>query len=343
MTVLSNLCQAVRVADSPLLITGGGSRVYPYASLSDLKELSLSSYSGIIEYFPEELVVRVKSGTRLDELIASLSEQGQMLGSEPPAHSELSTIGGAVAAGLSGSRRPYCGATRDFVLGVGLILKAGDYAEFGGQVMKNVAGYDVARLVCGSFGILGPIADISLKVLPKPEVERMVVLEMSLESAFGLMSRLRHRVSGVSACAYHEGRLRVRVSGRETAVQREVAQLGGDLSEDGFWRDLDSLQLAIFQGRDVWCLSTDPQEPVVPEFQLLDWGFARRWMFDPQEDPRKGYRGVGHWTRVRCPEGAFDAEVFQPVSQVQLDLMRSLKQAFDPEGVFNPNRLYQGV
>ncbi len=343
MTELEEICDIVSRAESPLRISGGNSRVYPYDDLAEYPALSLSGYDGVIDYHPEELVVRVKSGTRIKTLVKLLEEQHQILGSEAPAHGEHSTIGGAVAAGLSGSRRPYTGSTRDFVLGVGMILASGEYAEFGGQVMKNVAGYDVARLVCGSFGVLGPITDISLKVLPKPEIERTLLQETSLQAATDLLTRLNRRVSGLTAAAYSDGLLRLRFSGQAKAVEREISHLGGDNDTHDFWHDLDSLRLPLFQGRDVWCLSTDPREPVSSGFSLLDWGFARRWLIDPEEDPRKDYRGSGHWTRVSSPSEIFPADVFHPVSEIQLQLMRSLKRTFDPSGIFNPGRLYKGV
>ena len=335
MIELDTLCRAVGDSSGPLHIRGGSSRRFPLPQIRDAQAVDMAGYQGIIDYYPEELVVRVRAGTRLKELLALLDEQGQMLASEPPVHGESSTVGGMVAAGLSGSRRPYGAAIKDLMLGVGLILNDGTYAEFGGQVMKNVAGYDVSRLVCGSFGSLGPIADVSLKVVPKPECEMTTLLEVDGESAQVLTRDLRRQGAGLSASCYLQGKLLLRYSGSEGRVSGAIQEIGGDVVADEPWGKLDSQDLAAFTGAEVWRLSTDPAEPLAADVAVADWGFGQRWLVDPSYDPRQGYEGAGYWTRVRGSKGK-DIPVFQPLPELQGNLVARLKQAFDPDGRFNP-------
>lgn len=347
MDALQDILDAVRQASAsrmPVTITGGGSRpCRPANAVSTGREVSMTDHTGIMEYHPEELVVRVRAGTRLTELIEQLTAEGQMLACDPPVHGDASTVGGLVASGLSGSRRPYAGAIRDAVLGTGVILQDGTYAEFGGQVMKNVAGYDVSRLVCGSWGILGPIADISLKVLPLPEAEESVMLALTAEEAKSLIAELIHRVSGLSASCYLGGRLALRFSGSESVVKEELDKIGGEPVDNDFWSRLDTQDLDAFEAGDIWRLSTHTTEVSDRDYAVCDWGFAQRWLIAPESDPRENYDGTGHWTRVRTADSAFDAETFHPLPAAQMQLMQRIKAAFDPHGIFNPGRMYPGL
>jgi glycolate oxidase FAD binding subunit len=347
VTSVDQFAELVRTAiasNQALTICGGGTRPFPGDSKASI-ELHMSGYAGVVDYRPEELVVRARSGTRLTDLKTLLGAEGQMLVSDPPVHGKTSTIGGLIATGVSGSRRPYAGAIRDAVLGVSLLLQDATQAEFGGQVMKNVAGYDVSRLVCGSFGMLGPILDVSLKVAPKPEMEASVSLECSPMRAKEIIEKLTRRVSGISASCYLEGQLRLRFSGSETAVTKEISGQGGESIGNGFWAELDNQTLAsLVATKDLWRLSTDPSEPFSEErFPIADWGFGQRWLLDPEVNPRDSYGGVGHWTRVRRSEAAFSAETFHPLSPLQMRLMRRVKSAFDSEGLFNPGCMYPGL
>ncbi|MEM7260098.1 MAG: FAD-binding protein, partial [Pseudomonadota bacterium] len=215
----------------PIAIVGGGTRCFlgNAASASEsLHEIDAAGYAGVLDYHPAELTLRAKAGTRISELKDLVAAEGQMLAFDPPAYGDASTLGGVVASGMSGSRRPYAGAVRDFVLGTGLVLHTGEYLEFGGQVMKNVAGYDVSRLVCGSFGIFGVIADVSLKVLPRPETEQSMLLELAQPGAQKLVAEIGARMSCLSASAYFGDALRLRLSGTESAVKADREAIGGD-------------------------------------------------------------------------------------------------------------------
>lgn len=328
---------------SPLQIKGAGTKGFLGHVAKGLQVLTTEYYSGVLEYHPAELIVRVKAGTPVNTLNSLLRSEGQMLAFEPPAHEAASTIGGVVSAGLSGSARPYRGAARDYLLGVGLVLHDGAYCEFGGQVMKNVAGYDVSRLVCGAYGTLGLLADLSLKVMPAPQLEKTITRECSRDVARETVKLLSNRVSPLSASCYSDDTLRIRLSGNEQTVKATEKMLEGSEGDNAFWHLLDSHALPVFQNAaDVWRLSTDADEPLFDyDFSILDWGFAQRWLFDPKSDPRDGYEGNGHWTRVRHDKDRFEAEAFQPLSALELALHRRLKSTFDPGGIFNPGRMYR--
>ena len=328
---------------SPIQIKGGGTKGFLGYVDEGLQVLTTQCYAGVLDYHPAELIVRVKAGTPVGTLDNLLRSEGQMLAFDPPAHDATSTIGGVVSAGLSGSARPYRGAARDHLLGAGMVLHDGAYCEFGGQVMKNVAGYDVSRLVCGAYGTLGLLADLSLKVVPAPELEKTITRECSSDVARETVKLLCNRVSSLSASCYSGGTLSVRLSGNEQAVKATEEMLEGNLGDNAFWAQLDAQALPAFQNAvDVWRLSTDADEPLFDyDFAILDWGFAQRWLFDPKSDPRVGYAGSGHWTRVRHDKDRFEAEVFQPLSALEFALHRRLKSTFDPGGIFNPGRMYR--
>lgn len=338
--ISAHIC-AARQQGKSLRIIGGNSKAFLGEPVSAEDVLDVSRYAGVIDYRPEELMLRAKAGTRIETLNALLLEAGQKLSFEPPVHASSATLGGLVSAGLSGSSRPWAGALRDHVLGVGLILQDGAYREFGGQVMKNVAGYDVSRLVCGAHGTLGVIADISLKVLPAPISVHTTRLQLGLDAARKLVSQLRHEVSPLSASCYASNELTLRFSGSETAVEETSQSVGGEPVDNGFWQALDTQQLDLFlQAKDVWRLSTHPDEPMFDQnFAVMDWAFGQRWLLDPARNPRVDYPGHGHWTRWRVDPDGFDAPVFQPLGAVSLPLHQRLKQAFDEHRLFNPGRL----
>ena len=346
MEGIDAFAEAIKKAGSygtPIEIRGGGTKDFLGYVAEGLQVLTTECYSGVLDYHPAELIVRVKAGTPVGTLNNLLRSEGQRLAFDPPEHDATSTIGGVVSSGLSGSSRPYRGAARDHLLGVGMVLHDGAYCEFGGQVMKNVAGYDVSRLVCGAYGTLGLLADLSLKVVPAPELEKTIILECSRNAAFETIKLLSDRVSPLSASCYSGGILSVRLSGTEHLVKATEETLKGTQGDNSFWGQLDAQALPDFQNAsDVWRLSADADESLFDyDFSVLDWGFAQRWLLDPKSDPRDGYAGTGHWTRVRHSKDRFSAEAFQPLSALELALHRRLKSTFDPGGVFNPGRMYR--
>ncbi len=339
ITTISEQIAAANGVQQPLRIVGGDSKRHLGVINPEHQVLAISEYSGIIDYHPAELVIRAKAGTPLVEINQVLAAEGQMLAFEPPIHDEASTIGGVVAAGLSGSRRPFAGALRDHTLGVGLVLFDGAYREFGGQVMKNVAGYDVSRLVCGAYGMLGVIADVSLKVLPQPECERTLKLDLSITEAQQTVSRLMTSVSPLSAACFHNDCLMLRLSGIEVDVDEVTGQLDGAKVDEAFWPAFDAQRHDLFGGaQEIWRLSTDRLAPLDANIVAADWGFAQRWVIDPEVSPITRYEGPGHWQCMR--QGGQVPEPFQPLSAPLLHLHQQLKRVFDPNGIFNPARMY---
>jgi len=343
---LQEIVKASAAQSQALRIVGGNTRAFLGELLTaETVDLNLADHTGVISYRPEELMLRVRAGTTLAEIESLLAAEGQMLAFEPPAYGEHSTIGGTVATGLSGPRRPYGGAVRDAVLGVGLILQDGTYAEFGGQVMKNVAGYDVSRLVCGAFGMLGPVVDATFKVLPKPQKEASICIARTAEEAQLLCQQLLQRVSGLSATYYEAGRLTLRFSGSHQLVDQELAQLDGETVDNVWWAEVGNQTLASFgAAAEVWRLSTRPDEPLSSSpWHVSDWGFGQRWLLDPETDPRATYRGSGHWTRHRSRNPDASQPVFEPLPAVHEQITQRLKAAFDSAGLFNPGRMYPGI
>src|SRR5246127_4608955 len=224
-----------------LRLKGAGTKDFYGESLAG-EVLELTAYRGITDYEPSELVIPARGGTALSEIEAALGARDQFLAFEPPAFGADPTIGGVIAAGLSGPRRAYAGAARGFVLGAKLLSADGEILRFGGQVMKNVAGFDVSRLLCGSLGILGILTEVSLKVLPRPRVEETRRLELSAGEAVATLNRWAALPLPLSGAAWSQGGAWVRLSGAPAAVRAAREQIGGDpvaaSLADRFWSDL---------------------------------------------------------------------------------------------------------
>ena len=337
--------RAAADAKQPLNIRGGGSKTF-YGNLSSGETLDVNAYRGIIEYEPTELVITARAGTPLADIEAALREKGQMLGFEPPHFSPASTLGGCIAAGLSGPRRAYAGSARDYVLGLRLLDGRGTDLRFGGQVMKNVAGYDVSRLITGSLGTLGVILEVSLKTLPLPPSQMTLCREQTQAEALGLMNEWAGKPLPITATCHVDGRLYVRLAGATPAVHSAAAKLGGDTVADGaaFWRDLRDQRHAYFAGETtLWRLSLSSTAPELqlPGAQLIEWGGALRWLRSDGDamSIRKAARsGDGHATRFRGGDPRTGA--FHPLPSAMLKLHTRVKLAMDPAGIFNPGRLY---
>jgi glycolate oxidase FAD binding subunit len=344
---IAGLCERVResaAAKSALRIRGGGSKDF-YGQAAAGESVDVAPYAGIVAYEPKELVVTVRAGTRLAELEAALAAERQMLPFEPPHFGEGATIGGAVASGLSGPRRPYAGSVRDFVLGTRVVNGKGEDLSFGGRVIKNVAGYDVSRLMTGALGTLGVITEISFKVLPRPAAEMTLAFEMDEEQATEHANRWAGQPLPLSATAWQEGRLRVRLSGAATAVAAAKAKMGGEEIDAGsYWRELREQRLPFFSsGRPLWRLSVPqtaaPIKTAHP--QLVEWGGGLRWVsgdLDVMTIRSTTERLGGHATLFRGGDKSIG--VFHPLQPALLKIHRRLKEAFDPARILNPGRMY---
>lgn len=334
---------------TPLHIHGGGTKAF-YGRPVEGAPLDTRGHRGIVSYDPTELVITARAGTPLAELEAALDAADQMLACEPPHFGPGATVGGMVAAGLSGPRRPWVGSVRDFVLGCRVITGAGKHLRFGGEVMKNVAGYDVSRLVAGSLGTLGILLEVSLKVLPRPLDEATLRFELDEASALRRLNEWGGQPLPVSASLWSEGVLHLRLSGAEAAVRAAIARLGGEVLDEAgssaLWtavREQSATTFALTADEVLWRLSLPSTAPALelPGRQTVEWGGALRWLASTGDAAPIRARAAqlgGHAAAFRG--GDRKGEVFQPLSAPLATVHRRLKQAFDPAGIFNPGRLY---
>lgn len=340
---------AAAAEQTPLCVIGGGTKTF-YGREPKGKALPIGGHRGIISYEPTELVITARAGTPLTEIESLLAEQGQMLAFEPPHFGSNATLGGAIASGLSGPRRPYAGAVRDTVLGVSLINGKGEMLRFGGEVMKNVAGYDLSRLMAGSLGTLGVLLAISCKVLPRPAREITLFQERDEDTAIRLFHDWARQPLPLSACAFEGERLYARLSGSDEAVRAGYNQIGGDVlsNSDGFWESVREQTHDFFQGgqQPLWRWSVPPATPAgtLPGQWKLDWGGAQRWLYSelPAAHIRRAAeKAGGHAALFRG--GDRRSEVFHPLPPALMALHRRLKRTFDPSGILNPGRMYRDL
>lgn len=352
--------RAAHASGSPLILQGGGSKGF-YGNADEGEVLSTRGLAGIVDYQPKELVLTARAGTPLADIEALLAGHGQMLAFEPPHYGEFplagrsgnapdalrtirATLGGAIAAGLSGPRRPYAGAVRDFVLGVRLIDGTGQPLRFGGRVIKNVAGYDVSRLMAGALGTLGLITEVSLKVLPRPAEEISLQFELDEATAIRRMNEWAGLPLPLSATSWHAGVLTVRLSGAPSAVRAAQAKLGGEVLKEAaaFWQRLRDQTTPFFDKRPLWRLAVRPSVGPLElgDAQWIEWGGAVRWLASdlPAAVLREAARSCGgHATLFR---GNAPADgVFTPLPPALYRVHRALKQRFDPKGILNRGRL----
>ena len=340
---LASQVEAVAAAGGQVRIVGNGSKAF-YGRQVDAVPLEVGLHRGVIDYDPAELVITLRSGCRLAEIVDLLRENRQMLAFDPPDFDGQATVGGMLASGLAGPRRAYAGAVRDFVLGVKMIDGRGDLQRFGGRVIKNVAGFDVARLMVGAQGTLGVLLEASLRVVPIPETELTLAFEHpGADAHIRWVNELAGRPLPISASMWCSGVSRIRLSGSEQGVGQAARELGGDAVDDG-WRDLTEQQHEFFSGEDPLTRVSLP--PTVDDLgtedaQLIEWGGAQRW-----------YRGAIDLAALRGQVEARggsvcayrnhpdDEPVFHPLPEAMLKLQRNIKSSFDPAGIFNPGRIY---
>ena len=333
-------------AGEPQVIRGGGTKSF-LGRRTNGKELDVDGHRGILNYEPTELVISARGGTPLKEVETSLHEHGQMLAFEPPHFGPNATLGGTLAAGVSGPRRPYAGAARDFVLGAQVLNGRAEVLRFGGEVMKNVAGYDLSRLMVGAFGTLGIVLEASLKVLPQPTEECTLSKQCTAENALEQINQWAAKPFPLSGTCFDGGVLYLRLSGSSAAVRAARTEIGGDVVSDGprYWETLREHEHPFFQdSKPLWRVAVPRETPPLPLAGkwLLDWGGTQRWLLSEQDADtirRVASQAGGHATLFRGSKGT--EEVFQPLSAGLLRLHRNLKSAFDPHGIMNPGRMYQ--
>jgi glycolate oxidase FAD binding subunit len=326
-----------------LSIHGGNSKgFYGYPAQSE--PLDISGHRGVVEYDPGELVMTCRAGSRLSEIREILRENGQHFPFEPPGFGDAATIGGTVACGFSGPARPWKGSLRDYLLGVKMVNGAAEVVQYGGQVMKNVAGYDLSRLLAGSMGTLGVLLETSFKVLPLPARELTLEFHCSQHQAIEKVNRWSGRPLPLSGAYWFEDCLRVRLSGAESEVARAASGLKPDLmgEHSECWLDLREHTLPFFStAGNLWRLSVPPATgPLdIDGDCLLDWGGAQRWYCTamPTDQIRElAAKAGGHATLFRGDE---DGEKFHPLAPALALMQTRIRQALDPNGVFNPGRM----
>lgn len=331
---------------TPLSIRGGNSKRF-YGRPARGEPVSLAEHRGIVNYEPAELVITARCGTPLQEVENLLAAHGQMLAFEPPHFGAEATLGGTIACGISGPRRPYAGAVRDHLLGIRCLSGEGRLLRFGGEVVKNVAGFDAFRLMAGALGTLGVLLEASFKVLPRPEHTVTLAFECKLREALGKFNDWHRAPLPISAGAADDTRLYVRLEGSTEGVRSARDRLGGEILPEGtaFWDALREHRHPFFTDNEpLWRLSLPPATPplsIVGRW-LIDWGGAQRWLktaLPPKLIRETATRNGGHAQLYRG--GERDGAVFHPLPAPLLDLHKNLKQAFDPRGILNPQRMYR--
>jgi glycolate oxidase FAD binding subunit len=329
---------------APLRIGGGDTKDFLGRAVEG-EALVVASHRGVLRHDPAELVITARAGTPLAEVEARLAEHGQRLAFEPPHFGAGATLGGTVACGLAGPARAWSGPLRDYVLGARVLTGDGRALRFGGEVMKNVAGYDVARLLAGSFGVLGVLLEVSLKVLPRPLGQRTLALEMDEARALERLAELGRGALPLSAGSWVEGRLYLRFDGSEATLDAIEQRVGGEVVAGSreLWTSLREQTHPFFAGgQALWRCTVPAQAPPLPlaKTTLIEWNGLQRWyrcepgalVFDVAA------AAGGHATLFRhAPPGA---EVFAPLAAPIMRLHRELKRVFDPAGILNPGRMY---
>ncbi|NLR76067.1 glycolate oxidase subunit GlcE [Leeia aquatica] len=334
-------------AGQPLAIRGGGSHAGQLPAPGPGHTLQVSDYQGIVQHDPAELVITVRAGTPIAVVNAHLAQHQQMLAHEPPEHDGQATVGGMVATASAGPRRVYRGPVRDQLLGAQLIDGRGELLRFGGRVMKNVAGFDISRMLAGSRGSLGVLTELTFRVWPLPEEERTLVFAAHEQEAITWLNQWAGQPLPLSGSAWQDGQLWIRLSGHSASVTAAHRLLGGGLDEAPPWSALREQHFArqtLSTGEALWRLSVPPTAPplALPGLTLLEWGGGLRWLKAPLSAEaiiRQRVQALGGHCQCWRAEGA-PQQVFDPLPAPLLALQQRIKARFDPAGVFNPGLFY---
>ncbi len=334
---------------TPLSIHGSGSHGFLLGDFAEERRLELAGHRGILDYQPTELTIKARAGTPLSELRAALAEGRQRLATDFPQPGGQTTLGGALAIGQTGPARPFRGAIRDSVLGVALLGTEGELLQFGGQVMKNVAGYDVSRLLCGSRGALGAMLEITLKVMPLPELCVTLAFDEDEDRAIHDMNRLAGKPLPLTAAAWIDGRMLLRLEGSAAGVEAAAAELlrerDGERLEpeaaDALWHGLERYEHEFFRGdTPIWRVIVPPTAPKLEletdHRSLIDWAGGQRWLRAGELSPAdfEQVRNAGGY--IEAFRGSRPAEPGELMTPLQRKLHRRVKKAFDPLNLFNP-------
>ena len=339
---------------SPLYIHGGNSKLF-YGNTVDAQAVDVSKHTGVISYDPTELCITVRAGTLLSDIEKLLASRNQILPFEPPQYSPQATIGGAIASGISGPRRAYTGSVRDAILGVKIINGEGEIVSFGGQVMKNVAGYDLSRMMVRSQGTLGLILEVSVRLLPKPKKEITVSFDATQDLALKYFQSSRTQQLSITASAWFNDQAYLRLSGSEQSLADKLKNVVSQTeskpieNSEQFWSDIRDHKHHFFGRTDkpLWRLSLPPAAEEITQFgenQFIEWGGAQRWVstntpaniIHSTANSRNGYATLFQGDIPETP-------CFPKLDDALMKLHKQLKHNMDPHGIFNPSRMYQGV
>lgn len=352
-TALVERVESAYHSGQALNICGASSKSF-YGGVPGGLEFSVKGNQGIIDYDPAELVIVARAGSRLTDIQSTLAEKGQMLGFEPPFADQGATLGGAIASGLTGACRPYRGGVRDYLLGTKIINGKGQIAQFGGRVMKNVAGFDLFRPMAGAMGTLGVLLEVSLRVIPIPEQE--LSFEFAVEKEADVVKALCNfgkQLPSLSAAGWFQGLARIRLSGSRLAVNRDAALLRESYTavemDASYWQAINHFDHSYFKQLDpqhcIVAIDLAPATPPIdiPGEQLIDWGGARRYLKTPLsiESIRQVVATLGGSATLLL--GGDRSAFFQPLDPGLMALHRRFKKSFDPKGILNPGRLYTGL
>jgi len=340
--------------NSPIYIHGGNSKLF-FGNIVNATPLDVSKHTGIISYDPTELCITVRAGTLLSDIEKALDAENQILPFEPPQYTSNATIGGALAAGISGPRRAYTGSVRDAILGVKIINGEGEIVNFGGQVMKNVAGYDLSRMMVRSQGTLGVILEASIRLLPKPKNEITVCLEGSHSFALNYFQTSRVQQLPITASAWFNDQTFLRLSGSEKSLAYQLKKIVKENNATPvenpahFWSDIRDHKHHFFGRTDkpLWRLSLPPASDEIVQIndnQLIEWGGAQRWVntntpaniVHSSANSRNGYATLFQGDIPETP-------CFPKLDENLMKLHKQLKKNMDPRGIFNPGRIYSGL
>jgi len=337
---------------TPLNIIGGNSKSW-YGRQASGADFNVAGHNGIINYQPTEMIVTARAGTTLSTLALALDEYQQRLSFDPPYFGKGATLGGTIACNFSGPRRPYGGSARDMVLGCTMLNGKGEILRFGGEVMKNVAGFDVSRLMAGSLGTLGVLLDISLKLTPHRQSEKTVVIPASLHESIAMMNHWASSPLPITAMCADGQQVYFRICGTASSVQRSMNEIGGRIDEAGlmFWKTMREHQTSFFTNdRPLYRLSVPAAAPfavlegTVEADWLIGWGGAQRWLKSdlPLDQVQAFAKDIGGYATL-FRGGSREGEVFAPLAPALMALHRQVKKGFDPHGILNPQRMYKDL
>ena len=338
-----SIMRANKEKKSIRFIGGDSKKFFGYDIIGD--EFKTSDYSGVVDYDPKELIITAKCGTKISEIMSLLKQHNQFLPFDPPIFSSESTLGGIISSGFSGPSRAYYGSVKDFVLGNKIMNNSGEILNFGGRVMKNVAGFDVSRLMVGSFGTLGLILETSLKVLPKPNNEITLIFEKNEKDSIQFFNKIAGSPLPMTATFYHENKCFLRFSGSDNSIKSVKKELGGEIfSDNDIWDQIRDMKYVFFnQDSTLWKVDTLPYAESLGESNtLIEWNGARRWFFSDknEKDVWDFFKNASIQATNFKPKNSPNLSI-QNLNTISMSLNKKIKNTLDPNNIFGKSRVFK--